>query len=159
MSMWWWSAAPRVQLVCEEIACKVTNGSGLEPGWDVVATTELKQHEVYGFLYDYCFAPVLNVAPQSNEAAVNGGDPSWCIAFALPGTPLALLDAIVRPPVVVFRNRTLNEWQSFSQNYAIRAVGGALAAEASLHYLELQWKLDRANALAALTGTARPGGG
>src|SRR5262249_41132284 len=82
----------------------------------------------------------------------------WRSAFAIPGAPtgMELLKDILQPPLVVFRNRTWNVWQTFANNYAMRAVGSAIAAEASLHYRELQEKLDREAALAALTGPSPP---
>src|SRR5262245_51386885 len=36
MALPWLAAAPRVQFICEEAAKEVTDGSGLEPGWDVI---------------------------------------------------------------------------------------------------------------------------
>jgi hypothetical protein len=151
MGVWWCALAPRVRVVCEEVAADVTGGSLLIAGWDYVWITNLRHHPIYAAMLNI-LQPLVNMTREEFAAQLpHFPQIPYSTAFAIPGSPVGmeLLRHAIQPPLVIFSDKTWAPWETFALGDFVKAAAAPIA-KASLELWEAQKKLDRSRALEGL---------
>jgi hypothetical protein len=156
----WMFFTPYALETCHEASMDVCDGSSLEPGWDVIEQTELKDHKVYRHLLAF-LQRVIHLKPEQFMSKF-GRPPamSYQSAFALPGSGLgySMLSRYFLPPLAFLQDTLWPVWQYYAEKEPAKldepkliAIAGQSIAQESFEIRELERRFEKALTLTRLS--------
>jgi hypothetical protein len=149
----WLLLTPHVLQVCHEAAMRVCDGRTLEPGWDVIERTELKDHPVFRYLLAF-LQRVIHLTPEQFVNKFGKSSPvSYQNAFALPGSVLghSMLRRYFLPPLVFLRDIPWPVWKYYAECEPLSLaepklieIAGASIARESFEIRTLERRFEKA---------------